>query len=235
MVQKGFVLVFLSMVSACAEAPQPAWSESNCELPQAARLNADHSRRGPHLIQEAELAEDAAIRYADACCGPHSGHFQDMSAYGQKRDECMAKLFRIVARDNGVTEDEVRRSLTIRPMGFDLAVIVFCGVLYTMAAYMIVARLWSRYLGGGERFALAIMMIYASAIVSAAGVLLAELWFLAFESARIGSGHLSDRTGRIPVIHHRPAIFVAGLLVFWLVAGLRYIAELRSDISSRRT
>jgi len=69
------------------------------------------------------------------------------------------------------------------------------------------------------------MMIYASAIVSAAGVLLAELWFLAFESARIGSGHLSDRTGRIPVIHHRPAIFVAGLLVFWLEGGLRYIAE----------
>ena len=142
----------------------------------------------------------------------------------------MARLFRMVARDNGVTEAEVRRSLSIRPMGFDLAVILFFGALYTMAAYLVVRRLWPRYEGGGERSAMVIMTIYASAIVSASGVLFAELWSLAFESIRIGSGHLSDRTARIPIVHHRPAMFVAGLLVFWIVGGLRYNAELRSDV-----
>src|SRR5437763_14075024 len=43
------------------------------------------------LTHESEFAEDLAIRYADACCGPRSGPFESMDAYGRRREGGMVQ------------------------------------------------------------------------------------------------------------------------------------------------
>jgi hypothetical protein len=51
-----------------------------------------------------------------------------------------------------------------------------------------------------------------------------ELWAFEAETLRIGYGHLVQRAERIPWGHHRPAIFAAGLVVFWILSWIRYRA-----------
>ena len=58
-----------------------------------------------HLSDDAEFAEDLAIRYADAYRGPHSGHFEGMPEYGRTRDQCVIALFKVIGSSHGVTEE----------------------------------------------------------------------------------------------------------------------------------
>ena len=192
----------------------PRVPNSNCEWPQGIERP---------LTEDAEFAEDLAIRYADRCCGPHSGHFESFAEYGRMRDQCMARLFQEVAGSHTVSVEQVRESLRHRSTGLDLAVILSFGVLYAFAAHRI-----ARWVSG------AVMIVYASAIVSIAGVLLLELWAITVETIRVGNGHLSDRTGRIPWAHHRPALFVGGVLLFWLAAALPYRFHFLARLSKSR-
>ena len=144
----------------------------------------------------------------------------------------MTKLVRIIARIDGVTESQIRSSVTKRAPEFDLAVILSFGMLYTLAAYFVVGWLLARHSKDGGGSVTAIMAVYACAVLSAAGALFADLWSLALESVRLGSGHLSDRTYRIPWARHRLALFIAVVLVFWIVAAFRYAGQFRQARST---
>src|SRR5438105_10225496 len=80
------------------------------------------------------FAEDLAIRYADACCGPRSGHFESMEEYGRRRDECMAQFFQVVALAYGTTENEIRASLTRRRPELDAASMISFCIIYVWLA-----------------------------------------------------------------------------------------------------
>jgi hypothetical protein len=161
------------------------------------------------LPYDAEVAEDLAIRYADAQRGPHSGHFESMAHYGQVRDQRIAEMFKTVASRHGVTEEQVRESLTHRPLGVDLVVILSFAVFYAWVADIIVRR---RSM---------IMTAYISIVLSAVAVLFGESWAGFIESVRLGTGHLSYRADRIPWGHHRVMIWIAAALLCWLVAIVR--------------
>jgi hypothetical protein len=49
-----------------------------------------------------------------------------------------------------------------------------------------------------------------------AAVLVGDNWFIGAEVLRVGNGHLSYRTERLPWRQYRPAIIAAALGVFWL-------------------
>jgi hypothetical protein len=221
-------LVVLALALSLTQPLQGAPPNSNCAWPPDANQPGHH---GP-LARDAEFAEDLTIRYADACCGPHSGHFEGMAEYARKRDQCMATLFQSVARDHGVSTGQVRGSLSDRPMAFDSAVIVSFAVLYALAAYLIARRLWRLYSRSGDRERGLMMTLYVSTMIGAAGMLLADVWSVAMETIRIGNGHLSYRTARIPWQHHRLVLFVFGVLLFWAVSALRYRAEFPPKRSS---
>src|ERR1700680_1367385 len=74
------------------------------------------------LSDEAEFAEDLAIRYADSRRGPRSGHFEGMAEYVRTRDQCMITLFKVIGSSHGVTDEQVRRSVGHRQTSIDLAV-----------------------------------------------------------------------------------------------------------------
>src|ERR1700749_2037318 len=105
-------LVLLACIANCVHGDQP---NSNCEWPQ--KIGARD------LTSDAESAEDLAIRYADACCGPHSGHFENMTEYARNRDACMSSLFHGIATSRGITEEQVRHAVTRRGASLDLMVV----------------------------------------------------------------------------------------------------------------
>ena len=199
-------------------------SNANCDWPQETKapLDLKSSQPGRHLSKDAELAEDLAIRYADACCRP-SGSTYSMAEYVQSEDRCMAKLFEIVAKDHSVTPEQVRKSINAdRHASLDVVVILSFAVLYYLAASWMAGGIWRhfppRY---GWIVGLAAVLVISS-LISLTGVLVGELWSTLAEAFRVGTDHLSYRVDRIPWIHHRLAIFAIGVLIFWLISAFHY-------------
>jgi hypothetical protein len=157
------------------------------------------------LLRDAEVAEDNAIRYADSVRGPH---------YAQLRDQRMAEMFKMVAARDGVTEEQVRESLTHRPAGVDLAAMLSFAAFYVCIAELVLRRVSS-----------VAMIIYNSVVLSIGGVLLGEGWAILIEQLRLGTGHLSYRMYRIPWSHHRVALLIAGAVLYWVVTIVRNLRK----------
>lgn len=219
-------LLLLVCFAGCAGRQRP---NAHCEWFEetASSLDLQNQTQQRHLSDDALVAEDLAIRYADSHSGPRSGHFEGITEYGRTRDQCMAVLFNTIAGNHRVTSEQVRESLVRRRTSLDLAVILSFAALYACVTTGLSRRLCRRFpLHEGWRAAL-LVTIVASAIVSFIGVLLGEQWSLAVEGIRVGNGHLSYRTFRVPWVQHRTELFVVGVFLFWLVAVLHYRVSIR--------
>ncbi|PYV79467.1 MAG: hypothetical protein DMG96_04105 [Acidobacteria bacterium] len=163
------------------------------------------------LTHEAEFAEDLAIRYADACCGPRSGHFESMEEYGRRRDECMAQFFQVVALAYGTTENEIRASLTRRRPELDAASMISFFIIYVWLANALAFRI----LRGRnyESLGTKVILLYAALLMGAVFVHAGNIWCDTMEAIRLGNGHGSYRD-RVPWDHHAAAEYVVGILVF---------------------
>jgi uncharacterized membrane protein len=132
----------------------------------------------------------------------------------------MAALFRVIGSIHHVPAEEVRRSLGQRRISFDLAVILSFALLYGWGASLL-ARWLCRIYGPPESLpTVVIMTIIAALVASIAGVMLGEQWSWLWEIRRLGNQHMSYRAERIPWTQHRPELFVAGLVLFLLIAAL---------------
>ncbi len=207
-------IVVLACLTACSQHPPP---NSNCQWPNetnAKALKPGQNTDRQHLSDDAEFAEDLAIRYSDSCCK----NFDGSSEGARARDTCMAALFHVIASVHNVSPDDVRRSLTHRRVSFDLAVILSFAVLYGCGASLLVRWLYRIYGAGEELTTVVIMTAVASAIASTVGVMFGEVWSGILEALRIGNGHMSYRATRIPWTQHRLGLFIGGIVVFLLIA-----------------
>src|SRR5262245_29937043 len=68
------------------------------------RLDVTQSADVRHLMNDAMIAEDLAIRHADVTRGRRSGHFAGWDEYESAREQCMTKLFAAAAVTHGVDE-----------------------------------------------------------------------------------------------------------------------------------
>ncbi len=218
--QSVFLLLCITMYG-CAHGERPA---ANCKWPTEtpATLNLRDRTDQRHLRDDALRAEDLAIRYADSVNAPHSGHFEGFLVYNQTRDSCMTALFDAVARNHAVPPDDVRTSLTRRPVSADLAIMLSFAICYAFLAYSMSGQLARNFPFEEGYAAPVVATIVASVVISLSGVLVGEWYSLAAENIRVGSGHLSYRIGRIPWNQHRPGLFLIGVVLFWLVAAIRY-------------
>jgi len=66
-----------------------------------------------------------------------------------------------------------------------------------------------------------VAVVTASVVAGGLGVAAGEWWAGIIESVRLGTTHLSNRAFRIPWHRHLLAVFVVGVLLFWLAAALR--------------
>ncbi len=103
----------------------------DCEWPQEPAASLDPSKPGQlrHISDDALLAEDIAIRYADKRVGKSSGNFKGADEYRRTREQCMTQLFEVIAKKHAITQEQVRQSLLFRRTSLDIAVIVSFAVL----------------------------------------------------------------------------------------------------------
>ena len=106
-----------------------------------------------HLSEDAQIAEELAIRYSDSfisrgeClrCGNEGP--APLTEVHRVRSQCQMELFATIADTHGVTNDQVDQSRERRDIRFDIAVVffpmaVFSGVHFS---YGCVARVWPRH------------------------------------------------------------------------------------------
>ena len=222
-----FVLLFCA--SGCLRADR---RNSNCQWPAESPRQLDLSKAEARrqLSSDSQLAEDLAIRYVDAHNGPHSGHFESWAAYNTARDHCQDSLFAKVAGTDGVTGDQVRDALTQRPTAFDLSVGLSFAIIYFLLANAMARRFWRHFAAQDGLIAGFAASGVVSAMFSAAGVLVGEIWSGLAENIRVGNGHLSYRSDRIPWHHHHISFFLIGLALFW-IAGALQAGRRRADPS----
>jgi hypothetical protein len=180
-----------------------------------------------HLIKDAQLAEDLAVRYADTehkRLTSYMGH-GGLIDNGRVVKECMARLFTTIENDHFVTSVQVQVARGQRNRAFDLAVGLLFLPLYFVGATAACRRVWRRF-SSHQRHVGLVAMSLVSFAVSFLGLLLGQLWFTAWELVRIGNDHFGgNRAAPNLWGEHAGEMFIAGVLLFWFIAMLRFWAH----------
>jgi hypothetical protein len=132
----------------------------------------------------------------------------------------MATLFERISQRHAIDVGTVRHYAQRRDVIFDAAVLLAFAFAYVVMAYQL-AGVVTRRFSDDERFALAVAMIIMSATAVFVARLAGDVWSIGAEVLRVGNGHLSYRTERLPWRQCRTSIIAATLGVFWLVAAVR--------------
>jgi hypothetical protein len=198
----------------------------NCQAPQEPPFsldlrNPEHRR---HLSDEALRAEDIAVRYSDSDTWKVPGQPTGHDAYVRARRDCMATLFSEIAKNHGVSVEQVRESIPQGRMRFDVAVLLSFAAFYFLAAYYLANRVCRRFPLRESWLTALLCTVGASILVSLAGIFMLETFAFLAEIFRYETNHVSDRANRIPWPYIRIPLFAGGLILFWLAAALRYRA-----------
>lgn len=221
---KRRILILLPILIGVSGCARNRSLNSNCDWPpeQQAALDLNQAAQRWHLTDDARFAEDLAIRYSDVRKGLHSGNYEGEEEYVRAREQCMAMLFGEIANTHKVSEAQVREFLTHRRASVDLAVVLSFAAFYAAGSYLIAGGLWGRFPPPEGRTIGIIAILTASPVISLAGVLSGEVWSGVMEGLQVANSHMSYRAARIPWGQHRLSLFVAGNVLFWIVAAVRY-------------
>jgi len=217
------VLILTLVLGSCIRPGDHSVSE-NCSWTEADHrtLNLQNSGDRHHLRDDAVTAEDVAIRWADQ-------RFPHQSQYETRRDECMESLFNGVARQHAVDVALVRQYSHERDVLADLAAILSFALFFVAASYYLVSRIRRRF-DVDEPVSFWIMTAVMSFGTSLVGLFAGILWSIVFETFRLNSVHLSYRMNRIPSRQYWFVFLLCGVLVFWLIALLRYRLSARPGV-----
>jgi hypothetical protein len=172
----------------------------NCQLPQETPVsldlgNPEHRR---HLSDEALRAEDIAVRYSDSGAWKVPGQPTGRGAYARARYDCMATLFSAIAKNHGVSVEQVRNSIQQGRMRFDVVVLLSFVALYFLAAYYLAKRVCRRFPLRESWLTAMLCTVGASILVSFAGMMMLETFAFLAEIFRYETSHVSDRANRQP-------------------------------------
>jgi len=187
---------------------------SDCRWPGETSNQAVSAR---HLSEDAEFAEELAIRYADVHFGRRTPNASEN--YPAERDRCMERLFEEIAKEHGVPVEQVSGSLGRDRAYIDLAEVLPFVLLYIVAALVAARMIWRHYPPAENGWPPGIAMtLFASLALAVGGTMLGEVWNWFLEGHRIGNSHMSYRADRLFYAKHRPELFAAALMIFWLAA-----------------
>lgn len=187
-------------------------------------LDLERSSHRQHLSHDAQLAEDLAIRYADAEYRRRSGYegHGGLIANGEFRNECMRRLVAAITNNHRVAIEDVRVARGQRNAMFDAGVALLFLPAYLLIAAGCCVALCGRFSADPSSVLVASVAV-SSLAVSFIGVQLLELWLAVWEAIRVGNQHLSTfraaTWNRWSQTHHL-AEFVAGVALFWVVASV---------------
>ena len=186
----------------------------------AAPLDVQKPRDRQHLIEDAQLADELRVRYADFRHREpfgYEGH-GGLLEQGKVANDCLARLDAIIQKNHGVTAQQIDDARKHRDPRFDLSVLISFALLYVLGALWTGRRLVRRFAPNGQEV-VAVAAALTSVPASAIGVQLLVLWATTAEMLRVGNDHLGQRRGElIPWIHQLGAAFVAGIIIYGLAA-----------------
>ena len=189
-------------------------------------LDSQNPAHQQHLIKDAQLAEDLSVRFADTehkRLSGYEGH-GGLIDNGRVVKECMARLFTTIENDHSVTSEQIQVARAQRDRAFDVAVGLLFLPLYSFGATAACRRVWHRF-ASHQRYVGLVAMGLVSFAVSFLGLLLGQLWFMAWELVRIGNDHFGgNRAARNLWGEHAGELFMAGVVLFWVIALLRFVA-----------
>ncbi len=219
------LLCVAAVSSACIIAPERVNVDCQWTHDAAARLD-DES----HLSRDVAVAEELAIRYADAHYGYRSGHHAGARVYEAAGDQCLATLFDTIAATHGVDSGRLRGLRHKRSPLYDVAVVFLpMALLFGISANAVVRWIRHRFTAD-ENLARAISLIASSIVLSVIGLQVGSIWsFLSEETIRLRTNHLSYRAFYVPWSRHAVAILIAGMCLFWIVVLIRFRDEQRTD------
>jgi hypothetical protein len=147
-----------------------------------------------HLRNEATLAEELAIRYADRRRGFRSGHWVGNDEDVRSREQCLSMLVEIVARSRRVAPELVRDAVRQRPVLVDLAAVFLPMALLFALAGDLVARRVCRIFSRDQSLQRLLAIVAVSAFVTVLGYQLGSFWFwlAAFVRCRAWRSHPSE-------------------------------------------
>jgi hypothetical protein len=179
-----------------------------------------------HVIKDAQLAEELAIRYADAEFKRRFGYeaHGGLIDNGRFRGECLSRMFDAIENNHDVTSEQVRVARGQRNGTFDLVVGLLFLPLYSLGATMVCRWLFRRF-WSNERDVGLVATGLASVAVSFLGVQCLRLWLGVWEVVRVGNGHMSSiRAASYSRWSQQyvGADFIGGILLFWLIALICY-------------
>jgi len=211
-------LLIAVMLSKRLPAPAANGQARRCDIPAepSRPLHLNRFADRAHLRADSATAESWAIAYADVSPRRQQG----AGPYADARDQCMAMLFARIAQSHGIEVSAVREYAGQRDIIFDAAVLLVFALAYVVIAYHLVGAITRRF-PGDERFALVAATTIVSVMTAVAAVLVGDAWSIGAEVLRVGNGHLSYRTERLPWREYQPAVVATGLGVFWLIAVVR--------------
>jgi hypothetical protein len=184
-------------------------------------FNSGNPTHQKHLIQDAQLAEELATRFADAArlkvngVEGHGGLTED----GAVVRACSTSLFAAIETSHRVTAEQIQVARAARNGGFDVAVMLLFVPLYGLGAALVHRGLQRRF--ASER---SVVRWAATAVTSVPaaflGVQVAGLWSMLWEIIRVGNDHIGGH--RLapfvrPTELHPVGLFVIAILLFWLL------------------
>jgi hypothetical protein len=181
--QFAVLLLALTCLGGCITRPG---MNTDCEWPPEASRPRDLGTRAAerHLIEDAELAEELAVRYNDR--------------WARGIEPCEAKLFSAIGQMHNVTPAEVEQARArINNKGLDLPVNLPMTVLFLWAAVK-VTRWVRRRFTHDETYPRMTALVFASVGLSGVWLLLGELWASTILMIRVGDQHVGGRAVQLP-------------------------------------
>ena len=173
-----------------------------------------------HLSEDAEFAEDLAIRYADVHHGLRTPYYVSGEDYVSNRDRCKAMLFGEIANQHSVPIERVYDSLGQNRAYIDLAINLPFALICWLVVIAVARAIWRRYPPAENGWLPgATMILFLSVAFSIAFIMAGDVWARIAETYRVGNGHMSYRADRLLWVRHQTALFSAAFVTFWVTAA----------------
>src|SRR5262245_34079965 len=193
--RSGLVVVVLSLCAAACIDRTRVNTQCQWSPDVAGSLDLGDWPQLRHLYKDVELAEELAIRYADAVHKERYGYegHGGLIENGRLRDECMASLMRSVAaaHDLPLATVEPARTRGYRDPRWDAGVVLSFATLYGWIAWLVV-RAFARRFPIDDGWPALVAPALASLPVGVAALQLLALWGATLEAIRLGNGHVSS-------------------------------------------
>jgi hypothetical protein len=182
--------------------------------------NVAHRR---HLVADAHLAEELAVRHADGEFGRRFGveHHGGLLDGGRFRRACLDRMLHAVGQNHQVTPEQVANARAQRDLRFDVAVTLLFVPFYVLAAIGACRWVFRRF-SPEERAARRVGLTALSLAVSLLGIQLLRLWAGVWETIRVGNGHIGTGIRSAAAARWASEVFdeqlIVAIVLFWLIA-----------------